>query len=168
MFGSTARFKALAVVTRVLGRQGRYDPHSYFPWRNFVTYWRFWTIENRISEHFRKPVFRRPRLLSQTADNKSQTNMARSSGSAQAEISIFSGGCSMLSYAQHLMPSKYSLLTKMSTTNTRKIALILKRCPSYYSLSRKMKRFPFCYDNCDVTLIQLKMSITSNLPHVIG
>lgn len=93
MFDSTARFKALA-VTRVYGREGRHNPHLYFPSHNFITYWRFWTSKNRIFEHFRMPVFRRPRLLSQTADNKSQTNMARSSGSAQGEFWSFSGGCS--------------------------------------------------------------------------
>lgn len=96
---STGRFKRRA--SHAWCWEGRHNPQLNITSQNFTAFRRVWTTKNRIFKQYRKPVLRRLRLLSWTADNKSQTNMARFSASAQCVFCIFGDGLWLPTYVQH-------------------------------------------------------------------
>jgi hypothetical protein len=66
------------------------------------------------------------------------------------------------------MLPEYLLLTKMSAINAKKYPLKSETLPFVLFTLPENEAISFCYGLCDVTLIQLGTSITSNLAHVIG
>lgn len=99
MFASSNRsFKSRA--SHAWSREGRHNSPLNIILQSSTTISTSWTSENHIFSHFRRIVFVR-RLLSQTADNKSQTNMVHLSGSAQCEFCIFRAICLLLTIVEH-------------------------------------------------------------------